>query len=754
MKKSLYWLFAVIPLVLPLTPRAAAQGLIEEVVVTARKRDESLMDAPLSVSALLASDLSRFQVDDLGDIQNIVPNVSLNMGDAANAVIYIRGVGQRDSLSFADPGVGVYLDDVYMGRAQGSFLDVIDVERIEVLRGPQGTLYGRNTIGGAIKYVTAGPTATSFWELEAGFGNYNEHKLKATWSGPLSNDGSLLARVTLASFGHDGYNENDFRGAGSDTDGDKQTFASRLHLKYSPSEDLTFNFTLDRSVSDPDRSITPARVTAGPTLVQSTAGFRPTSDPFEIEANFNDVEQLEVEGIGLTVEYRLSEAIGLKSITSFRQLEHETHIDLDGTGFEIFDVHVEQSQDQFSEELQLSYDAGGSVKALLGIYHFSEDDVTPDGISNTEPIDFSGGAGVFFSPYGTVSENDQSVEANAVFGEVSWFVSEALEVTFGARYTSESKELRRKACQALGAFGMVLPHINDCNPPPNSSNPFALNLDLKEDFSKVTPKLGVSYRAENGGLAYFTYARGFKSGGFDGRIGYNGASDDGAVNTQARPYDPEVADTYEIGWKSILADGRVRLGAAAFFNDYQDLQLSSFSATPTGGFATVFTNAGEAENWGFEAEFLANPAPDLLVSFGIGYLDSQYKEFINASNEDVSGDLTPINSPDLTGNLGFQYTHSLGWASLILGADMSYRSDYFVDINNFEALHQDNFTLLNASATLESEDGGWSVSVGIKNLSDEEYITHGFDLTAFPGVGLAYYGQPRTYRIQVRYRFL
>ena len=757
MKKSLYWLIAVIPLVLPLAslaPIAAAQGLIEEVVVTARKRDENLMDTPVSVSALLASDLRRFQVDDLGDIQNIVPNLSLNMGDAANAVIYIRGVGQRDSLSFADPGVGVYLDDVYMGRAQGSFLDVVDVERIEVLRGPQGTLYGRNTIGGAIKYVTAGPTATPFFEIEAGFGNYSEHKLKAAWSGPLSDDGSLLARVTLASLGHDGYNENDFRGVGSDTDGDKKTLAGRLHLEYSPSDSLSFNLTFDRSDSDPDRSITPARVTTGPTLVQSTSGFRPATDPFEIEANFNDVEQLEVEGVGLTVDYQLSDAIGLKSITSFRQLEYETHIDLDGTGFEIFGVHVDQSQDQFSQELQLSFDAGGSVKALLGIYHFSEDDVTPDGISNTEPIDFSGGAGVFFSPYGTVSENDQSVEANAIFGEVSWFLFDALEVTLAARYTSESKELKRKACQALGAFGMVLPHINDCNPPPNSSNPFALNLDLSEDFSKVTPKLGISYRTETGALAYFTYARGFKSGGFDGRIGYNGASDDGAVNTQARPYDPEVADTYEVGWKSVLADGRVRLSAAAFLNDYQDLQLSSFSATPTGGFATVFTNAGEAENWGFEAELLANPAPDLLVSFGIGYLDAEYKEFINAANEDVSGDLTPINSPDLTGNLGFQYTHSLGWASLILGADMSYRSDYFVDINNHDALHQDNFTLLNASATLEGEDGQWSVSLGVKNLTDEEYITHGFDLTAFPGIGLAYYGQPRTYRIQARYRFL
>ena len=752
-KKALGLLLSFCFVTPPVVSQVAGEGLIEEVVVTARKREESLLDTPVSVSALSRSDLTRFQVDDLGDIQNIVPNLSLNMGDAANAVIYIRGVGQRDSLSFADPGVGVYLDDVYMGRAQGSFLDVIDVDRIEVLRGPQGTLYGRNTIGGAIKYVSAGPTDTPFLEAEASIGNYNEYMLKATWSGPLDDDGNLLARLSLAHVAHDGYNNNIFSGTQDDTDGDKRTFAGRLHLQYSPREDLSFNLTIDRSVNDPERSITPARVTEGPTLVQNTAGFQRADDPFRVEANFNDVERLKVEGIGFSMDYRLSDAIGLKSITSFRQLEHKTNIDLDGTGFEIFGVFVDQEQEQFSEELQLSYDAGGDIKALAGVYYFSEDDVTPDGISNTEPIDFTGGAGLFYSPYGTVSENDQSVEAVAVFGEVSWFITPLLEFTVGARYSHESKDLKRKACQALGAFGMVLPAIDDCNPSANSTYPFALNLDLDENFSKFTPKVGVSYSLGEAGLAYFTYARGFKSGGFDGRIGYNGASDDGAVNTQALPYDPEIADTFELGWKTSLADGNLRLSAAAFYNDYQDLQLSSFSATPTGGFATVFTNAGKAENWGFEAEILANPVPNFLVSFSVGYLEAEYKKFINSANQDVSDALTPINSPELTGNLGFQYRYPIGFAQLILGADISYRSDYYVDINNLSALQQDDFSLINASVGLEDENGKWNVSFGIKNLTDEEYITHGFNLTAFPGIGLAYHGQPLTYRFQVRYRF-
>ena len=507
---------------------------------------------------------------------------------------------------------------------------------------------------------------------------------------------------------------------------------------------------MDRSVNDPDRSVTPVRVTQGPTLVAATASFQPGGSPFAVAADFNDLERLEAEGAAVALDYRLSEAVRLKSITSFRQLEHATHIDLDGTGFEIFGVHVDQNQEQFSQELQISYDSGGAVKALLGAHYFSEDDVSPDGISNAEPINF----GVFFSPYGTVSENDQSVQASAVFGEVSWFLTPNLEFTVGLRYTDEAKRLRRKACQNLAILGTVLPSVDECDPPADSSNPFALNLDLDKNFSKFTPKLALSYSSEGMGLAYFTYARGFKSGGFDGRIGYNGASNADAVATQAEPYDPEVADTYELGWKASLSDGRLRLSTALFYNDYQDLQLSSFSATPEGGFATVFTNAGKAETYGVEAELLASPMQNLLLSFNLGYLKADYREFINSQMQDVSEALTPINSPKFSGSLGLQYRHALGFAWLELGADLSYRSAYYVEINNLGALKQEGFALVNASIGLEGNQGKWGLSFGVKNLTDKAYITHGFDLTAFPGIGLAYYGEPLTYRFGVRYRFL
>lgn len=738
----------LLPPALPLSATAADVDVsaIEEIVVTARKREEGVLDTPLSVSALTAADLDRMQVDDLGDLSGIVPNLALNIGDAANAVVYVRGVGQRDSLSFADPGVGIYLDDVYLGRAQGAFLDVVDVDRIEVLRGPQGTLYGRNTIGGAIKYVSAQPSATPLVDIEAGFGNFNERLVRAVVSGPMSEGGNLLGRLTVAWSGHDGYADNVHAGAGS-TDGDRDSLAFRAQLNYS-SDAWEAHLAADRSVNDPQRSVTPARVTVGPTLVAATAGKPPTADPFSVEADFNDVERLAVQGASLILRRSLTPSVEVKSITAYRTVEHSTHIDLDGTGYPIFGVLVDQDQAQFSQEIQLAF-AREAVSGLVGAYWFSEDDVTPDGIRNSEPIDFAFGGG-FFLPYNTVSENDQRIEASAVFGELSWAAGERVELTAGLRYTDEERRLKRKACQAFSPAPL---DIDGCNPAAGSLNPFALRLDLGDSFDALTPKLGIAYAADSAGLVYLNWARGFKSGGFDGRIGYNGASSPEAVDTQAEPYDPEFADTFEVGWKVGAEDGSWRFSASAFLNDYTDLQLSSFSATPSGGFATVFTNAGKAQTRGLEIEAMARPTPGLLLSASLGFLDADYQEFIDATQRDVAGERTPIHAPDQTGSLAAQYEVPTGFGRVRLAWDVTWRSDYFVDVNNHSALAQEGYGLHNAAVVFEEENDRWTVSFGVKNLTDETYITHGFDLTAFPGVGLAYHGAPRTYRLKASYRF-
>ena len=733
----------------PSPGQAATEGeLVEEVVtVTARKREERLTDTPLAVTALSASALSRYQIDDLGGLRDVVPNLSANIGDASNAIVYIRGVGQRDSLSFADPGVGIYLDDVYLGRAQGAFLEVIDIERIEVLRGPQGTLYGRNTIGGAIKYVSAQPSPEPTFAVEAGLGDYSQRSARVVLNGPIGDGTRALGRLSAAYASHDGFRRNT-RAEDGPTDGDKALFAWRAQLDLAPSPRLSLKLTLDGSENAPERSLTPVRVTPGPSLVAATATKGAATGTSRVEADFNDVEDLRVRGAGIRADYTLADGVALKSTTAYREVAHQTHIDLDGTGYEIFGVFVDQDQDQFSQEVQLALSTGEGFDALLGAYWFSEDDLTPDGIRNTEPIDFALGGG-FFLPYNTVSENDQSIDARALFGEFSWKASPSVELTAGLRYTDESRRLRRKACQAFSTTAL---DIDRCDPPLGSLNPFALRLDLEESFDALTPKIGIGYDSGHG-LLYANWARGFKSGGFDGRIGYNGASNAGAVEAQTEAYDPEFADTYEIGWKATGPDGSWQLAIAAFFNDYTDLQLSSFSATPGGGFATVFRNAGKAETLGLEMELLARPAESVLLNLNLGHLDAEYKEFIDATGNDVSGERTPINAPRWTASLGVQSVHATELGRVRIAADLGYRSKYYVDVNNLEALAQNGYRVANASVEIEGHDEKWAASLGVKNLTDAAYITHGFDLTAFPGVGLAYYGDPRTYRLRLRYRF-
>ena len=313
----------------PVAAQAGDQSALaeEEVVVTARKREEKLIEAPLSVTALSNSDLARYQVDDLGGLRDVVPNLSANIGDAANAIVYIRGVGQRDSLSFADPGVGIYLDDVYLGRAQGAFLEVIDIERIEVLRGPQGTLYGRNTIGGAIKYVSAQPSPEPKFVVQAGLGDCAQRSARATWTGPLGSGGGLMGRLSEAYGSHDGYRENTHSGAGQ-SDGDKALFAWRAQLDFAPSERLTLKLILDQSENDPQRSMTPVRVTPGPTLVAATAAKPAHSGTTQVEADFNGIERLRVRGASLASDYAFSDRVALKSTTAYRAVAQRRQMGL------------------------------------------------------------------------------------------------------------------------------------------------------------------------------------------------------------------------------------------------------------------------------------------------------------------------------------------------------------------------------------------------------------------------------------------
>ncbi|WP_158548442.1 TonB-dependent receptor [Parvularcula marina] len=694
-------------------PQAENDEPGDVIVVTARRREESLQDVPGSVTAIGGDDLATFAADEIGDIQTSVPNLTLHEGDAQNTVAYIRGVGQLDSLAFADPGVGIYLDDVYLGRAQGSFLDVFDLERIEVLRGPQGTLYGRNTIGGAIKFVSRKPTETPEFTASATYGSYDRLDLKAGISGPISGD-TLLGKASIGYFRRDGFADNSVDGQ---DDGDKDTLAWRGTLLARPAENWEFELTTDGSKDTPDTSRTPARETSVFGL------FDPNEDPFEIDADFNDLSDLSVWGVSARATWEASPSVTISSITAYREMEYDAHLDLDATASPIFGVFVFEDQNQFSQEFQLTYE-GDRLAVVGGLYAFVEEDVTESGIFGPDIAFVSN------------SINDQKTTAYAIYADGTYDLTERLSVSAGLRLTQEEKEFARVQ-EFFDAATPLVPQIGQ--------GARATDIDTDTDFDNVSPRVSVSYEFNADLTAYGSISRGFKSGGFDGRSN---------TDLEALPFDAETLTAYEAGLKGRFWDGRGNGSIAVFYNDYQDLQVSSFTADDMGGFAALFTNAAEAEIFGVELESSVRATDNLRLDLALGYLDASYAEFIGENGQDVSGDLTPANSPDWTGRLGAEYRRDLSTdTELVVAAAAAYRGDVYPTVSSSEILKQDSYTLVDASIGLEFQDGKYSLRLAGRNLTDERYRTQGFDLSDSLGYQLGYYGAPRTYSITAGVRY-
>lgn len=732
-------------------------GALEEIIVTAERREANLQDIPVAMTSYSGDELEALQATDIGDLQSLVPNLSVHVGDANNAVVYIRGVGQIDSIAFFEPGVGIYLDDIYLGRAQGAFLDVIDVERIEVLRGPQGSLYGRNTVGGAIKYVSAAPTEEFSGNVTARFGNFGRADLEATLSGPIAGD-RLTGRITAATLSRDGYADNAFDG---NDDGDQDTLFARGMLDWQASDTVSVRLSADFTDSDPDRSRTPSKVTPISVLTVdpftfglSTSVFPADTDPFEVNADFNRIEQTETRGVGLSASWDATDSLTLKSISSYRELEYGTEIDLDGTPVNAFGIYYFNDQTQVSQEFQLNY-RGDRASLVGGVYYFNEDGDTFDG-------------GVFSNLLiGASGIAEFSTDSTAVFGQLDYDFTDRLTGIFGLRYTDEEKDYARTVEDVdltVLAGIMIDPgtgEISYANPellnPSSADLPVGVGVGVQRPpvdpdpagFDNLSFKLGLKYRLSDDLQLYGTIAEGFKSGGFNGR----------AADAQSQPYEEETLISYEFGVKSEWLDNRLRLNAALFFTEYEDLQVSSFEATPGGGgLLPIFTNAGEASIAGFELEMTAILSERTRLTANLGHLDAEYDEFITAdpvTNEliDVSGQREIVNAPEWDAFVGLSHTVPLAAGTLTFAADVGYRSKTYLEVNSSENLAQDGYAVSNASVSFESADNRWRIMLGGKYLGDEEYRTHAFDLSAFPGVELGYYNAPRTYSFTGTYRF-
>ncbi len=733
---------------------------LEEVVVTSRKISESLQDVPIAVSAFTAASMQNKGLSNISQIGDYTPSLIMDFtsaltGSSASATTFIRGIGQSDFLLTIDPGVGIYVDGVYVARSVGGIVDLLNLERVEVLKGPQGTLFGRNTIGGAINIVSAKPGEEFALQAEATIGNFNRRDLRMSADIPLIQD-KLYSSLSFSMKNRDGYAERiPFTGAhgpdisyppqaiGQNTElGDENTDTVKGIFLLNATEDLQATLIVDATRSR-EHSAASKLLKAYPGAAQLSglyngciAGAIPlaacgpahnlngdgdpdndrtpydnrflTDDPYTTYATGPNFSNLDLFGVSLTLDYALAETVDLKSITAYRKLDAEFGRDGDNSPLTMDHTSNLYEHEQFTQEIQFTGLAlDGKLKWLAGLYYFEE----------------SGRDNVFVPlgglPFLNLDElNIVENVSYAAFSQASYNITEDLSVTAGLRYTKENKDYRPVHRDLVSGVLLVPDDVAEL------------------DITDTSPRFGVEYRWNESFFTYASVSKGFKSGGFTGRT----------VDPQpaARPFKPEKVWAYEVGFKSDLADGRIRLNGAAYYTDYTNLQVVNQE-----GITPITVNAGKAEIKGGEIELQALVTDDLVLNVGLSYTDAKYSE-ITDPFATININSKFANTPEFSSTAGLDYTHDLeGGGSIMLHGDWNYNSKIYNNAENTPELTQPAVHLFNASVTYSHSSERWQLAFGGRNLSDERYIISGFDQ---PGVGFTEgtYARPREWYLTLR----
>ncbi|WP_430442960.1 TonB-dependent receptor [Sphingorhabdus contaminans] len=740
---------------------AEADNAGDEIIVTARRREESLQDVPVAVSAFSGEALEMRGALDLTDVGNITPNTTLETSRGSNSTLsaFIRGIGQQDPVSGFEPGVGIYLDDVYLNRPQAAVLDIYDVERIEVLRGPQGTLYGRNTIGGAVKYVTKRLPQDVAVAVRATVGTYGQADGVITASAPIGDIvrvGASVARLSRGGFGdnlttgRENYNKDVWAARGTiELGGYGAPVSVRISGDYS------------RDKSDPrgGHRLIPGLLSGAPVL----------DDVYDTRGGLVDPEQdIKAYGLAMNISVDLSESLTLRSISAWRKDDTFTPIDFDALPAVDVDVPGAYFNEQISQEVQLLVDAG-PLNGMIGAYYL---DATADTLFDVR---------LFTTLNGLTAFTNAAVdtETYAVFGDFTYDFSDQLSLSVGGRYTWDTRTANILRQNYLGGGS---PFFGGAGVPFGAAS---TNFSGKRSFNKFTPRVSVSFKLTPDHNIYASYSQGFKGGGFDPRgVGANapdlngngirGENDEVAAFLSFRP---ESVDSYEVGYKGNLFDGGLTFALAGFYADYTDVQIPGSVACIVGGlpsFCGVTSNAGKATFKGVELEFNArlgeNFATDgdrLNLLGAVGYIDAKFDEYItNIANvpTDVAQFRQIQNTPDWTASATLAYMTPVGAGRLNLGTTLSYRSS----TNQFEIpnpfIDQSGYALLDASIVYTSPDDKWTIGIHGKNLTDKQYKTSGYSFiaanatTGVPTLGVnglpiaslgregtltAFYGNPR-----------
>ena len=701
------------------------------IVVTARRREESLLDVPIAISAYSGAQLERTGAMDITEIANTTPNVTMETSRATNSTLsaFIRGVGQQDPVAGFEQGVGLYLDDVYLNRPQAAVLDIYDVERIEVLRGPQGTLYGRNTIGGAIKYVTRrlgdSPTAS----LRLSYGTYNQANGVVSVGLPVG-DGTLRLGGSLARLTRGGFGRNLTTGL---SNYNKDIWAGRLSAEVHTDGAffrLSGDYTKDKSNPRGGHRLIPSFATAAPVL----------GNVYDTRGGLNDPKQdVKSYGISLFGELKPTDWLTVRSITAYRKDDSGTPIDFDALPAVDVDVAGFYNNEQFSQELQVLVNTG-PLNGLIGGYFLDAKAATPFEVRLYTTV---AGLAAF-----TNARAD--TETFAIFGDFTYDFSPQFSVSAGGRYTWDYRDSTILRQNYVGGGSTVFGGLGIPFGAPST------NFSGKGRYTKFTPRASVSFKPTPDHNIYASYSKGFKGGGFDPRgVGANAPDLNGNGTREQNEleaflgFNAETVDSYEIGYKASLFDRRLNLAIAAFRADYTDVQIPGSSGCVVGGIATfcgVVTNAGKARFQGLELEMKSKLARDfamagdtLTFGYSLGYIDAKFLKYVtNIANTptDVAAFRQVQNTPKWTLSGSLAYDAPVGSGNINLNTTVSYRSKTFqFEIPN-PYIDQDGFTLWDASAVYRSEGDRWSIGIHGKNLLDKQYKTSGYTfLSANPTTG-------------------
>ncbi|WP_084399934.1 TonB-dependent receptor domain-containing protein [Henriciella aquimarina] len=694
------------------TARQDETATLDVIIVNARRRDESLQDVPIAVSAISGEQAELIGVDATDTLAVTTPTLDFSQQGSFAAIPFLRGVGSATASAGAEQPVAIYVDDVYIASPNANLFALDNIENVQVLKGPQGTLFGRNATGGVIQIKTKQPALEPSGRVSVGYGNYETVQGDFYATGPLSE--TIAANIALSgSKQSEGYGESVTTGAETQKSKDWNV---RAQILINLSEATSVKISGDYSRLESDFG-------ANPSIFPGTIGLGGTefAGDFNTAGAGSDLTRIEQAGVSLHINHEMSFA-DLVGISAYRKTDMHAVIDQDASLAPFLTLDLTSPTRTFSQEVRLVSNTAGPLQWVTGLYYFHSN-------SQYDPGRLTG---LIFDPavadptYTFEFEDKQKLDSYSGFAEGTYAVFDATNITLGIRYTQDAYEFESTR-QVLSAQSLAE------TPVPGGV------FEKEDDFDKLTYRAILDHKFAPGILGYISYSRGFKSGGYN-------LPEPGTQATQVA-IRPEVLDAYEVGLKTTFFDA-LTFNVAGFFYDYQDLAVS---ITRTGSLFVV--NAAGAEIKGIDADFAFSAGTGFHISGGIGLLDSEYTEFPNGptyvpneappfGNAVVPADLagkTTQRAPDLTFSLAPRYSFRAGNGEVTLAASFYHNSGFFSDPEN--RLEQPSYSLINTSAGYRW-DNGMSVRLWARNLTDERYYTF---LQAGPLKDSAAYAPPRTY---------